>query len=112
MSCGSWCAYFKDRDKSTAMCKYCPDYDKRSNEPNQELGEVDAFKLAKGLEDKYPLEPPIELNKNSKLNNCPKCGLPTLMYNHRSKKFECINKWCPNREPPSVSKFLTDNLRP
>jgi hypothetical protein len=111
MSCGSWCAYYKDRDKSTAMCKYCPDYDKHTTKPNQALGGIDIYKLADGLEIKHPTEPPVALNKDSKLETCPKCGLPTLMYNERDKKLECINTWCPNRKPPSISDYLTKNIR-
>jgi DNA-directed RNA polymerase subunit M/transcription elongation factor TFIIS len=111
MSCGSWCVYYKDRNNRVAMCKYCPYYDAGSTKPHQELEKTDTYKLAHGLARKRKDEPPAKLNKDSKLEICPKCGLQTLWYNNQDKKFECMNKWCPKREPPDASNYLTKNIK-
>ncbi|HEX9897180.1 MAG TPA: hypothetical protein VGA85_05940 [Dehalococcoidales bacterium] len=106
MGCGSWCVYYKDRNKSVAMCRYCPDYDKNST-PRKNLAEADIFKLADGLYTTKKIEKPVAPKKGSKSETCPRCGLPTLMYNEVAKKFECINPYCPNRKP-NLSQDLTD----
>jgi len=41
------------------------------------------------------------------LETCPRCGLPTLWYNEKAKKYECLNTYCPNRKP-NLSQDLTD----
>lgn len=95
--CGGYS--FDDR----GVCKTCGD-SIYPIPPRKDLGKVDIFKMADGLENKYPTEPPVKIEKDSKQNTCPKCGLPTLTYNKFAKKFECINKWCPKRELPSTSE--------
>jgi hypothetical protein len=56
--------------------------------PRKDSGKVDIFKLAKGLAKGQKDDKPEELRKGSKLETCPRCGLQTLWYNKRDKKFE------------------------
>ena len=109
MGCGSWCVYYKDRNKFVAMCLYCPDYDKNPIQ-RKNLGEADIFKLADDLYDKKT-EKPVAPKKGSKTETCPRCGLPTLIYIEKANKFECMNKYCPNRKPPTISEDLTDYFK-
>jgi hypothetical protein len=72
MGCGSWCAYYKDRNKSVAMCRYCPDYDKDSAKPRQGSGNLGIRKLAYGLDKKIkngPVhdKPPTSESRNLRL---------------------------------------------
>ncbi|MFC1900361.1 hypothetical protein ACFLYN_02090 [Chloroflexota bacterium] len=91
------CVY---RDKKNPdICKSCS-----RNETIQarfEFGKVDIFKLAEGLKKKHQEQsnkkPEPEKNNKEppiKLGICPHCGHPSLFYNHRSKKSECLNREC------------------
>ncbi len=76
--------------------------------PRFELEKVDTEKMADELA-KRDTSTPEPLPPNSKLvDTCPKCGLPSLFYNERDRVYECLNKWCPRKTPPTVSQSLTD----
>ncbi len=89
------------------VCKFCG-YTPKSIQSRYDLEKVDAFKLADGLTAKQKDDKPIELAKGSKLGICPKCGLQTLMYNKYAKTFECLNRYCPKRNPQTLSEDLND----
>jgi hypothetical protein len=96
------------RFDSQGICLFCNN-NMNPITPRKNLGEEDIFKLADNLYDKK-IEKPIT-PKGSKTETCPRCGLPTLIYIEKAKKFECMNKYCPNRKPPTISEDLTDYFK-
>jgi hypothetical protein len=94
------------RFDSQGICLFCNN-NMNPITPLKNLGEADIFKLADGLHETKKIEKPVAPKKDSKLETCPRCGLPTLWYNDKSKKFECLNTYCPNRKP-NLSQDLTD----
>ncbi len=89
------------------ICKFCG-YMPKAEPAQGGLGMVDVFKLAEGLAAKEKRDKPVEIDKSSKLRICPKCGLQTLMYNKFANKDECLNKYCPKRNRPTLSEELND----
>lgn len=88
------------------VCKFCGYTPK--TKPAMGLGNVDIFKLADGLSEKQKVDKPANLIKESKGEICPKCGLQTLFFIKSSNKFECLNQYCPKRNPPTLTEELND----
>jgi ribosomal protein L37E len=101
------CGGYSFDDKG--VCSICG-YNMYPTPSRKDLGMVDIYKLAEGLEKKTEIEKPAELKKDSKLETCPRCGQQSLMYNKFAKKMECLNKYCPNLKP-SLSKDITEYFR-
>lgn len=82
-NCGG---YSWDNGKCT-NCGHVPN----TGKPRFDMGNVDIFELAKGLERKK------EENRRAKiptLNNCPFCKIRSLFYDRISDLFECMNQTC------------------
>ena len=117
MGCGSWCVYYRDRNKSVAMCRYCPDYDNDSVKPRQGLGNIGTNKLADSLTINRKIEPPAKLNadkpkqenKSSKGHWCPVCKQCSVYQfgNH----WECLNVKGGVHDTRPLSEGLTEDTK-
>ena len=117
MGCGSWCAYYKDRNKSVAMCRYCPDYDKNSVKPRQVSGNLGISKSADGSTNKRNIESPTEFNsdipqrdsKSSKGRWCFVCKQYSVY--HFGDHWECLNVKGGIHDTRSASQKLTEDTK-
>lgn len=91
MGCGSWCVYYRDRDKLAkgGVCTNCSDYE--GKRARFDLGKIDIFRLGKLLREKQEKE---KRGKIPKLSDCPYCYEHSLFYNLVDDKFECLNLKC------------------
>jgi hypothetical protein len=113
MSCGSWCAYYKDRNKSVAMCKYCPDYDKDSIKPRQ-LGNLGTSKSNDSFISSRKIKPSMEDDKPYPENKgkgrwCPVCKQYSIY--QFDDHWECLNVKSGVHDTRSASQYLTEETK-
>ena len=97
MGCGSWCVYYKDRNK-VGICNNCSSYEgKRSR---FELASIDLNKLHT-----IAIRNVMQKIKNSipRLSECLHCQQHSLFYNSINDNFECLSIACAFNKKPILS---------
>ena len=94
MGCGTWCVYYTSRGVSSACiaCSfYFDEYYSSRSKPRSDLGQVDAFKLARLLQEKEEKKRRVSIPR---LSDCPTCQEHSLYYDLAGDNFSCLNLKC------------------
>lgn len=102
MGCGPSCVYYKNRGTTSACtnCRFFVD----GTRPRFELGKVDIFKLAEGLQkreqqnnkqkEKIDNASVTARKDDAVIEICPLCGEKSAWRNPQNKILECMNIRC------------------